>query len=64
MTDKQFDRANEIQRLLKSLELLKSQLEEKPLVRFYVSDFKEIKNDLIDLIEGKISQLKAEYERL
>ena len=64
MTDKQFERASEIKQLLKSLENLKSQIEENPRVNFYMGDFKEIKNDLIDLIEGKMSKLKAEYERL
>ena len=64
MTDKQFNRANEIKDLIKNLEWLKRVLETERLVQFAMEPIKMIKDDFIDVVESKIAQLQAEYKKL
>ena len=64
MTDKQLKRANEIKSDLRNLEWLKGEFSKGGIVQFNMNPLQMIKSDLIDVVEGKIAQLRAEYKSL
>lgn len=64
MTDKQFKKAQEIKYLIQNLEWLVRVFKRERIVQFNMEPIKMIKDDLIDVVESHIAQLKAEYKSL
>ncbi|MEE1139570.1 MAG: hypothetical protein U0M02_13925 [Acutalibacteraceae bacterium] len=63
MTDKRLKRANDIKTELSKLRLLKDSLN-KRVVTIDLAFFENLREPFIDVIEGKIAELEAEFKKL
>lgn len=64
MTDKQLERANEIKAELLRLNQLKKGLQNNIHLTINFEFYKDLREPFVDVVEGKIAELKAEYEKL
>lgn len=64
MTDKQLERGNEIKAELLGLNQLKRGLQSNIRLTINFEFYKGLREPFVDIVEGKIAELKAEYEKL
>ena len=63
MTDKKLKKANDIKTELSKLRILKDSLN-KRVVTIDFAFFDNLRNPFIDVIEGKIAELEAEFKKM